>query len=49
LYLQKFAAAIEQLTHCRFPALHEDQIRKEPGEAFGNAIADRGIKPQLRL
>jgi hypothetical protein len=44
-----FATAIEQLTHRGFPALHEDQVRKEPGEAFGNAIAHGGIKPQPLL
>jgi hypothetical protein len=39
-FLQGFATAIEQLTHCAFPALHEHRIRSGPGKVFGNGIRD---------
>jgi hypothetical protein len=47
--LQEFDSAIEQLTRCAFPALHEDHVHRGPGKAFSSSIRDQGIKPQLLL
>jgi hypothetical protein len=39
--LQKFATAIEQLTHCGFPALDEDHVHRGLGKAFSYSTGDR--------
>jgi hypothetical protein len=48
-FLQEFATAIEQLTHCAYPTLSEDYIRREVGKAFAEGVEDPTIKNQLLL
>lgn len=47
--LQEFATAIEQLTHCAFPALHEDHFHRGPGRAFSDGMGVEALKKQLLL
>jgi hypothetical protein len=43
------AIAIEQSTQRAFPTLHEDDVRRRLGKAFGDGTGDRGIIQQLLL
>jgi hypothetical protein len=47
--LQDFAMAIEELVHRAYPALPEDHIRTEAGNAFADGVKDPFIKMQLLL
>jgi hypothetical protein len=47
--LQECATAIEQATHCAFPAWYDNHISRGPGKAFINGIRGWNIKWQLRL
>jgi hypothetical protein len=39
-HLQEFATAIKQLTHCPYPAVHENHMRRGLGKAWVNRIGD---------
>jgi hypothetical protein len=47
--LQEFSTAIEELTHCAFPALHEDHVHRGTGKAFIKSRRERSRKRQLLL
>jgi hypothetical protein len=42
--LQEFSTTVKQLTHCAFPALHEDHVLRGACKVFGKGMSDKGIK-----
>jgi hypothetical protein len=47
--LQNFDTAVAQLTHCAYPTLPEDHIRREAGKAFADGVEDQDINISLLI